>query len=152
MLHVMIFNAFLKLGLRNLLAGLLMLLFLKTAMTIFLSWNKYINVTNNQFFKLYKSLNLFSSLSCDVDVNECDQDTHDCDQICVNLVGNYTCECRNGYVLMGKTTCEGKVDVCESISCVLSVFYLMINIEGYSNFVNDSYEEANLKLWYLHLF
>ena len=31
------------------------------------------------------------------DINECEEGQHLCEQICINTVGNYTCECEPGY-------------------------------------------------------
>lgn len=43
------------------------------------------------------------------DINECDQNNGKCSQICVNEVGSYICECRNGYQLdQTGLNCDGK--------------------------------------------
>jgi len=47
-------------------------------------------------------------VSCDVDadVDECEGESP-CDHVCVNHVGNYTCQCYEGYQLYGFTHCAG---------------------------------------------
>ena len=44
------------------------------------------------------------------DVNECEAQSP-CDHTCINHVGNYTCECYEGYQLYGVTHCAGLYSV-----------------------------------------
>ena len=42
------------------------------------------------------------------DINECQEGLHSCTQTCVNTIGSYTCQCREGYMLSRDLrTCEG---------------------------------------------
>ena len=41
------------------------------------------------------------------DINEC-EDEHDCSQICKNLIGSYTCDCMDGFLLEAdEKQCKG---------------------------------------------
>lgn len=55
------------------------------------------------------------------DINECSTSSdNDCDQLCVNTLGGYTCDCRDGYLLdMNERTCNGKdmTYVCSVLIC-----------------------------------
>ena len=43
------------------------------------------------------------------DVEECSIGTHNCSQLCVELDGEYECDCSNGYELGDdEFTCEGE--------------------------------------------
>ena len=48
----------------------------------------------------------FTIITMAVDIDECTESSP-CDHNCMNTVGSYTCSCRTGYSLMGKTTCVG---------------------------------------------
>ena len=54
---------------------------------------------------------MFILVLCHVlDIDECIEGSHDCDsstEMCVNLVGSYSCQCVDGFQLNGQT-CEGK--------------------------------------------
>jgi len=42
-----------------------------------------------------------------LDVDECTEESLDCEQVCVNTVGSYRCECREGFSLRSDNhTCE----------------------------------------------
>ena len=41
------------------------------------------------------------------DVNECDLNNGGCDVDCINTVGSYNCECREGQTLINGTLCVG---------------------------------------------
>ena len=43
-----------------------------------------------------------------IDINECTEGTHDCSQTCVNTEGSFECTCLTGYMLQGRTLCEGE--------------------------------------------
>ena len=42
-----------------------------------------------------------------IDIDECSLGTDDCEQECVNIEGNYTCQCFPNYRLINTTNCEG---------------------------------------------
>ena len=43
-----------------------------------------------------------------LDINECaTTEGNLCDQICTNVMGSYTCSCREGYSATSPTACEG---------------------------------------------
>ena len=42
-----------------------------------------------------------------IDVDECSKDKGGCEQICVNTIGSFHCECRNGYELVDHKHCKG---------------------------------------------
>ena len=45
-----------------------------------------------------------------VDINECETTEGNlCTQICTDMMGSYTCSCRDGYNIVGDTECEGFV-------------------------------------------
>ena len=55
------------------------------------------------------------------DINECESDNGDCEQLCVNTLGSYQCECRDGFkVLEDDRSCEGK-PCCLLATCMISV-------------------------------
>ena len=41
-------------------------------------------------------------------MNECDLNNGGCDYSCINTVGSYHCECRDGQTLVNDTLCTGK--------------------------------------------
>ena len=46
-----------------------------------------------------------------IDINECTDKVGACDQTCVNTVGGYKCSCNPGFRLVGKSRCEGTVEL-----------------------------------------
>ena len=54
-------------------------------------------------------------LSKYIDVNECDLNNGGCDDNCINTVGGYYCECREGHTLINGTLCIGNMDYICSI-------------------------------------
>ena len=43
------------------------------------------------------------------DMNECQEGLHSCAQICINILGSYTCRCREGFMLSTDLrACEGQ--------------------------------------------
>ncbi|XP_011183708.2 uncharacterized protein Egfl8_0 [Zeugodacus cucurbitae] len=52
----------------------------------------------------------FTGQFCEHDINEC-KEQKPCDQTCINIVGSYFCECREGFVLqLDKQSCK-KIDL-----------------------------------------
>ena len=49
----------------------------------------------------------FSHILHLVDVDECLTDNGGCEQTCSNTVGNYSCECIQGFQLTSDGSCEG---------------------------------------------
>ena len=42
-----------------------------------------------------------------LDVNECTEVTSKCHQVCNNMLGSYSCDCREGYILQSdQASCE----------------------------------------------
>jgi len=55
--------------------------------------------------------------TCFLNITECQIDNGGCDQICVNTVESYFCSCREGYKLVGNSTCLD-INECEVLgSC-----------------------------------
>lgn len=45
------------------------------------------------------------------DVDECSNGTHNCDQLCINIIGGFSCSCEEGYMLTNDSiSCKGTTD------------------------------------------
>ena len=48
--------------------------------------------------------------SSSTDINECLDDNGNCEDVCINMEGNFMCQCSNGRLLASDNrTCEGTV-------------------------------------------
>ena len=74
------------------------------------------------------------------DVNECRVDHGGCEQDCINTVGSYECQCKQGYILaedahscMDINECEEDDDSCSGeASCVNTIggYYCIEGVES----------------------
>uniref|UniRef100_A0A8C4QA30 EGF-like domain-containing protein n=1 Tax=Eptatretus burgeri TaxID=7764 RepID=A0A8C4QA30_EPTBU len=64
------------------------------------------------------------------DVDECESSINDCDPnttLCVNVIGNYLCECRTGYGNLSAGKCEDINECDNSTSCVKNADCINLN-------------------------
>ena len=49
-------------------------------------------------------------LQCCVDIDECATNTSTCEQVCINAIGDFLCNCFDGYRLnvTDNSTCDGE--------------------------------------------
>ena len=68
---------------------------------------KVVTIVAFFFQRVVKSF-LFIFLFASLDIDECSADTNPCDKnaICANIIGSYSCTCKEGFSGNG-TTCEG---------------------------------------------
>lgn len=52
-------------------------------------------------------------------VNECLVKNGGCDHKCVDMPIGHHCECKQGYVLVGDRSCQGKLDSLQVFGCIL---------------------------------
>lgn len=51
------------------------------------------------------------------DIDECEDKTHDCQHTCVNVIGSFVCECKDGYELNSDNSTCSDVDECLEKPC-----------------------------------
>ncbi|XP_054626210.1 growth arrest-specific protein 6 [Dunckerocampus dactyliophorus] len=57
----------------------------------------------------------WTGTQCEKDVDECSRRNGGCDHDCENTMGSYRCSCHQGYMLVGRHTCND-VDECEDLN------------------------------------
>ena len=79
-----------------------------------------------------------------LDINECAEDTHNCSQICMNVVGNYSCSCEsgyhlgnNGYTCTDINECADGTDTCAQI-CTNTIGNYTCSCHSGYRLANDS--------------
>ena len=79
-----------------------------------------------------------------LDIDECAEDTHSCTQICMNVVGSYSCSCEPGYRLENDAytctdidECADEIHICAQICTNTIGNYTCSCLSGY-RLGNDS--------------
>ena len=49
----------------------------------------------------------YAKLVHTLDIDECSVSDGNCSQICRNTIGDFFCECQDGYLLISETECTG---------------------------------------------
>ena len=85
-----------------------------------------------------KCLFLIFAYCISLDINECldiSQYTCDVNAVCVNTIGNYTCQCNDGYMGNGKV-CSGKFYISFSNCFIMALvmYYLHVCIDACKHF------------------